>query len=470
MNGINPYKEVIKCRDSIIDIPIIIKNEDVELYTHISLPIAPFPEDNVRIFNFSNFIWKGENRILVNGVIVSDCNYSIIDHLIEHDIKCNSLINFVGSIRPVLSIDRNSIVSVPDSIKQKCDELAILLVDELVNQINKHIEANNIPFDSKEASLILNIIVNNFPSIAADVIQKLAETTSKEIVLPSLQNVSDHDTIESIINATELNLCSFDMREHLEITRELLLGKMLSAKEIKINGTDIKIISEAFSSISLLKKKYSFEDPLSLTSVVVRSDEWQGSYSEYDFVSNLWPVVSPTLFDKFSDDDIDILSEKRSKKISNSGNGLAGIAKLDPVLINPKFGISSQRDDHFQTKKCRVGECGYLQNEYWLFELNQHGDLVRNNKKDYVLFAFIAPKKLNDIEETRLSDFEISDPVYVKGVKEGWSILFIGHEQKYFILPGRVSRSEIIEQVPSSIKSNPQDDITYYNLDDSPVF
>ena len=81
------------------------------------------------------------------------------------------------------------------------------------------------------------------------------------------------------------------------------------------------------------------------------------------------------------------------------------------------------------------------------------------------MFAFIAPRELSAAETERLKEFEQNDPEFVKGVKEGWSILFISN-QEYVIMPGIVTKAEIISKIPKSLKSkNP--DITYYNTDNT---
>jgi len=56
----------------------------------------------------------------------------------------------------------------------------------------------------------------------------------------------------------------------------------------------------------------------------------------------------------------------------------------------------------------------------------------------------------------------------VKGVKEGWSILFISN-QAYVIMPGIVTKAEIISKIPKSVK-NKNPDITFYNTDDTILF
>jgi len=110
-----------------------------------------------------------------------------------------------------------------------------------------------------------------------------------------------------------------------------------------------------------------------------------------------------------------------------------------------------------------------IQNNYWLFELtNYDRDIVEDKKKGASMFVFIAPRELNAEETEKLKEFEQNDPEFVKGVKEGWSILFIGNKE-YVIMPGIVSRSEIISKIPESVKNN-NPDIIYYNTDNTIVF
>ena len=56
----------------------------------------------------------------------------------------------------------------------------------------------------------------------------------------------------------------------------------------------------------------------------------------------------------------------------------------------------------------------------------------------------------------------------VKGVKEGWSILFLSNEE-YVIEPGIVCKSDIISKIPESVKSK-EPGITYYSTDGSVLF
>lgn len=101
--------------------------------------------------------------------------------------------------------------------------------------------------------------------------------------------------------------------------------------------------------------------------------------------------------------------------------------------------------------------------------MGRHGELTREKKISYALYAYIGPRKLNEMEQERLDELAESDPEYVQGVKEGWSILFLGAIEKYIICPGVMPRDEIVKKIPDSYKKM-KPDITYLFTDGSHVF
>lgn len=466
----NPYKDVINYRDFIRDIPIYVTDGEVEIHSLICLPLMNIGMYNVKLFDFSYYVWK-ENGVLVDGIITSNVHSvsTQLENALGRDIYSNSIINFIGKTRPTLSIDRSDIIDIPNTLIKNCECLVNKFMDTLIVEVQRHFSDNNITPDSQEATLIVDILVRKFPNMASEIINRLKITKTGEIQLTDLkEETNGKNKIVDIINSPSLELQSLDMREKRELTREVIISKMIEAKEISVCDSDIKIISDTFTPIPY-KNGIHFEEK-SLSTLVLRADSWKGIYEEYDLVSNIWPIITPNLFDGLNYEyEIDDLVKGRARTISQTGNGISGIAKLDPALINPKFGISSKGRDNNWGKKCYVGECEYINNNFWLFELNNYGDLVRNQKKDFVLFTFIAPRQLNDLEENRLLDFQDNDEVYIKGIKEGWSILFIGHAQKYVIMPGIVRKNDIIKYIPKSITSN-TDGIIYYNLDGTRAF
>ena len=94
---------------------------------------------------------------------------------------------------------------------------------------------------------------------------------------------------------------------------------------------------------------------------------------------------------------------------------------------------------------------------------------MRSENKDYALFAYISPSSLSDKDEVRLQDYIGVDDIYVQGVREGWSILFLGYDRTYYILPGVRKKSELVALIPPSIRDR-NDSVVYYNLDETPLF
>jgi molecular chaperone HtpG len=470
LNGAdNPYKEVVKCRDYIEDIPLMLINESVKIFTHISLPLLNIPTDDVRVFDFHKYIWNSEDQILVDGIRVSDSKRQLSNFPYDGILK-ECLVNYDGQEKPVLSIDRSTIVSMSDELKMQTKSLIDKLPEKLVNAMLMHLDKHCISVDSKEAKLCIDSIIHQFPSLSTKFIFELSKTKASGITFNGILNSTTNNTINDLIQKKDLSFDDFDMRKFSEMERELIVGKLIPSKSIEIYDTNVKIETDDFYPLSSEEKHILTSDSLALSSAIVRADKWDGIYREYDLVSSLWPIVSPVLFDHCKcEHDINNIVQGRSKTIFHCGNSLSGIAQLDPVMINSTNGIFSAERDLFRKKAGYVGERGTLQDAYWLFEMNNHGELVRKEKKDYVLFAFISPRDLNEYEQQRLLDYEDNDD-YVKGITEGWSILFVGHEQKYYIKSGKATRDELYALIPNSVRNNKLDNVTYYDTSDKVVF
>lgn len=83
--------------------------------------------------------------------------------------------------------------------------------------------------------------------------------------------------------------------------------------------------------------------------------------------------------------------------------------------------------------------------------------------------AYIASRDLDETDQQKLEEYKEKDPDYVRGVKEGWSILFLGECQKYVICPGIVPRAEMAQKVKEDYRKLTPD-ITYLYSDGTKVF
>ena len=474
----NPYKETIECRGYIENVPVQINDSGVQLDTFISLPLKGIPHLIRNVFSLERYLWSSHDhiRILVDGITVPEIKFqneyeTAFGHRLAYSGKI--ILNFTGKARPLLSIDRSSIVQFPQETLEICDRLAKALAEAVVQALINHLESQNISEESEEAKLAVDLVLDQYHDFAGTILGLLGESKYGKIHIPSL---AEHSLmvpeITGLINASNLLLTNIDFRSFNYISKELALGKAIVADDIEVMDLNVKISSNRFIAPSSLFAAYRYE--ADSINYAIRADRWDGDYCRYDLVSSLWPLVPERLFNKINDyrntrNHGEAIDANRTKGIDSMGNGLMGIASIEPALVNPKFGISTCRDDGFGRKRSLIGLCENIQNMYWLFDLNDHGMLPREQKKDYALFVYINPKELSDEDKTKLNDYIDTDDTYIKGVQEGWSILFLGDDRKYFILPGICNRDSLVKLIPKSIR-NREDGLVYYFLDETPVF
>lgn len=465
----NPYKTVIEKRDQIEDYVIKAVSENMELYSHITLPKKGIGEYDLKIYNFSEFLGNMEYSIFVDGIFIE--RRALYDRKTEEilgeDIVHSSLINYTGSKRPVLSVDRSSCVNFPE-METELAALRECFIEELQRIVAEHIRKENIGPEDPEQPVILDIAARKFPSISGKLMKELE--TSQHIELRFDENFlkENHYGLNEVFVNDEIRLNNLDFREYMEVTRRVILGRSVNADKISIQEQDAVIQGGEYQEFPYTNGR-GYYDQISLRTIVVGADEWNGVFGDYDIVNTIWPIINPDLYKclKLEEEIYEIT--KRCKHISESDNGIQGIANLDPVLIHPVYGVGSSNRHGIMEKKGRVGEFGGLRQDFWLYEMTDFGRETREKKISYALYAYIAPRELSEMDQEMLAEYEESDPDYVRGVKEGWSILFLGACQKYVISPGILPRAEMAGKVKEGYrKMNP--DIMYLYSDGTKVF
>lgn len=460
---------MIEKRDQIEDYVIKAVSENMELYSHITLPKKGIGEYDLKIYNFSEFLGNMEYSIFVDGIFIE--RRALYDRKTEEilgeDIVHSSLINYTGSKRPVLSVDRSSCVNFPE-METELAALRECFIEELQRIVAEHIRKENIGPEDPEQPVILDIAARKFPSISGKLMKELE--TSQHIELRFDENFlkENHYGLNEVFVNDEIRLNNLDFREYMEVTRRVILGRSVNADKISIQEQDAVIQGGEYQEFPYTNGR-EYYDQISLRTIVVGADEWNGVFGDYDIVNTIWPIINPDLYKclKLEEEIYEIT--KRCKHISESDNGIQGIANLDPVLIHPVYGVGSSNRHGIMEKKGRVGEFGGLRQDFWLYEMTDFGRETREKKISYALYAYIAPRELSEMDQEMLAEYEESDPDYVRGVKEGWSILFLGACQKYVISPGIVPRAEMAGKVKEGYrKMNP--DIMYLYSDGTKVF
>ena len=298
--------------------------------------------------------------------------------------------------------------------------------------------------------------------MADKIFVRLCETSLSDAPIPNNFNFDSKTTIKELMKNDDFNLKNMDFRKYKELYRRILIGKLINVKTIELNDNTITVQGSHYHELPIDRFRIH-DDEASLSSVIIKADKWEGRFKEYDLVSALWPIINPKLFNAVHDEFYNKEVSEHCKFLSASSNGIQGIAQLNPTLINPKYGIGLKQKTLFKTKDALLSNPDSIANNFWLFELTNHGKDIYEKKKGASLFAFIAPRELSEKETEMLKVFEQNDPDFVKGVKEGWSILFFSSGE-YVMLPGVVSKENIVSKIPENIKIN-KPDLTYYNTD-----
>lgn len=469
-NGIQ-YKDILKCHDHICNMPIHISKDGVELETFITLPRKGIPLKSQEILLAENYTWKNNYiQVLVDGITVSERRTNGIRRYFGYKLERfgHIIINFVGKIRPTLSIDRNAVVSYPEEALHAVEELLSKLLDEITLLYLTYLKEQEICINSDDLYFSLDLLLYLYEDFAGEILEKISKTEYGKTLVQGdyAPQFNSPISITDMINSEDLYIKNADFRYIDRAYREIIYGKMIPNSHIVVDDINVVIKSTDLCMPSSFLDIHCYDD----YDVVVRANVWKGVYEAFDLATNIWPIIPERLFNKITECEARYGENgSHTKVMTKVGNGLHGIATLKATLINPSIGITrNSHSVHNGAKSC-VGRYGEIEDDFWLFELNQHGEMVRSDNKDYALFVYISPDKLSEEDERKLQDYEGNDDTYVKGVKEGWSILFLGYDQTYYILPGKREKNELIALIPPSIRDR-KDSVVYYNLDETPLF
>lgn len=465
-DGHNPYKKYIENIDFICNYVIETKTDNITLYTILSLPKKGITADEVKLLNYADFIGNKHGCLCIDGISVEHSPHSVYDFLgLNENLLHYSLINFSGEKKPILSVDRTSCIQLPKLTPDEVNQLRDEFILNIENQIKHHIRKEQIDSKDKEFFLLYEFICSRYFSIASKLVVDIATSEENDIFFPD--DSLSHLKIADLLSNEETKIENVNIQEYQEISRQILLGKCINPDLVIVHDDNLYVKSSNYTDIPM-GKYYFGNKNLSLSACAIRADKWEGKFAEYDVVSSLWPIVNPKLFNKLT-----CISQQNSisshcKLIDSSGNAIQAIARLNPTLINPNFGIGYKEKSSFNKNNIEIGIPDKIANGFWLFELSNQGETERKEKKSPTLFVYIAPRKLNDLEENLLKEYEEKDKVYVEGVRNGWSIYFLGAMQKYIIVPGIISRSEIELQIPESFKKITPE-ISYFDTNNKQV-
>lgn len=439
---------------------IFVEHQGIQVTCLISLPKKSFPFDDVSALYVSPFV--GVYGVCIDGIAISH-NVSI-DRVVENlsVIERLALVNFTGDIRPQLSVDRTSVTSWPSNLSVLMNEVTKELVDAIIEKIKFHNQCFDLDSNSKEVNLIWNYIFNRFEFASSYLINGLMNSNVGNVIWDELCDLTVEEmTIKKFIDAKELIIYSPNKVNKSKVTEQILMGKLLFSESIHVSGNKVMVGAGHEFKLINISSNYGVRD-----SEILIASSWEESV-EYDLISDLLPLIPDKLFFALQKGDSfyrDVIND-RGITINSYSNGIGSLFKQDPLMINESMGIYTEEFDRLNKGDDNKIYCFVKKRTaFWLSEINSRTEVFEEKKRN-VLFVFVSPRVLSCEEEQKLSTFLDKDPEYVKGVREGWSILFTGTEKiNSIIKAGLQSRADMIKAIPEEFWLNNKD-TTFLFLD-----
>lgn len=420
---------------------IHIEKDNTHFYTTLKLPKNENIEFKTDILQSIPSVCNG--HVCIDGIFIdSRSHISLSDHYYSGYLTFIGIVDFCGSNRPQLSVDRKSITSYSDECEKIAEQISIELLNEIIKTTLRHIKEYNIQTSGFVYNSIWDHLFKTYSFAPFLFVNHIANSKLGNFNWYEFDNIliGNNLSIKEFVDKKEITLKDYDFKNLNTFTQSLILTKIISSDLIEVTENEIKILAEKFETTPWKDKNRYRRD----TMYYVCPDRWDVKNKEYDIISNKYPVVSPTLFNKlikYKDEKIN----KKTNEIHIFGNNSTAIFNQDPVLVHPRYGLYSYSDSRIGYKKPSLikafdNKIGH----FYLAEINRGS----SDKTKYLLYAFIAPRELNDIEKSELNSLIQDEPEYVKGVQEGWSVLITTQDiDDVIVHPGRVSRDVLVKKI-----------------------
>lgn len=454
---------VIDIHDNIIPYRIHIEEGGLHFNSFFYLPNYQF-DFIVNDWGINNFIVGRSDIMSIDGIIV-ESNGLYRDTYNKHgyflSILCSlGTLNFTGKTRPNISIDRNSVISYPDECEIFAKKITNRYLNEIITITIKHLESHNYLNDFYKFEDLCNYILSilNIPNGDTLFIEELAKSSFGDIKLENLYNITNQDyTLREFVDAETIKFKSNNYKNFNFLIKCLLSFKLDNSSNIIIEEDFIIIQTKNKNNHKDEILEYIYADNTSIpTQEIYEVSSWKPFNSEYDLITAMFPFLPTKMFNLL---DYETLNVPASKKfLPHKYSHIVELFSLTPFSINA--------DIHIDEDKL------YSQNGFQKYNFfNRKASVLFSEiKKEegpskIAIMIFVSPQTIKAENELALNYYKESDPEYVRGIREGWSILYTSVENRNFvILPGKVKRDDLVKELPLEFW-NEYDDLEFIFTD-----
>ncbi|PSW10701.1 hypothetical protein C9J20_13660 [Photobacterium phosphoreum] len=434
------YSDII---DSVNHYHLNVEHQGIVYNLVLFLPKKEFPMNIFRNKNEIPII--GFRDLNIDGIAV-DKNINHFDGPAYSLTRIGSL-NFTGKIRPQLSVDRKSITSMPEELDEYYGNILIDVIDLVLDKLEEHLKLESISHGTS--------LYNDCVSHVFDLFSFNNNVFFPKFLSRSLSQFNWNGFSGITINEKSIKEFLFSNDEIIYhpnkngmdyVSKTIVNSKILNSDSVSVNKDEIIIKSSLNSGTSIDLMLHTSDSNREFKDILFPASGWHVEYPEYDIVTSALPLISNNLYNCICSD---FFGEKKEKyiTINKYSNGLGAFFEQDPLLVHPKMGLYLKENDGFnKQKRSSIYAFNKLRSEFNLTEVNEYKP---NNKTRIMVCVFISPRKIDNSEIDTLNSFMTTDPEYVNGVNDGWSILITGMKEPNLIIkPGMRPRDELLKMIP----------------------
>ncbi len=432
---------LVDIQDYILHYPIHVEVSGIEYDSLIALPLQGMKscDDKSRLFRILKVYGS---TISVDGISVED-RQSRVEDFYYGLLTRNGCLNYTGSLKPRLSVDRQKIIEFHKDDETICKQILFEAIQKLISIVQEHIEKYNLSKDIALVNLIWRYVFDRMYMADVLFVNYLSSSKLGEFAWPGISSVMGQEmTISDFMKARTLEISNYDYYRLDLLTSKLMLSKLFAADAIYIDGNN-NVRIQAANSSKLPENEGYFDSDRYLIPVPNDCE----CFKEYDIVSNLYPLVPERLIKSLhSYEHVNTLVKgTQAYRVHACGNSYVALFDQDARLIHPVHGLYIIDTGFGYKPETYINAFDNKRKDLQFFDFGYNR---MQDKKGMMLLAFIAPRELTQKDSIEIEKYKDSDPDYYMGVNEGWTILVTAMRiDNVVILPGKRTRQEMIDKL-----------------------
>lgn len=412
--------------------PIHIQTESIEYYSIIALPLPGMQMIEKEFLLFKLLKVEG-SRVSVDGISVEDRCFERNNYF--RQLILNGSINFIGKVRPQLSVDRREIISFPFNYCDKYREVTEKEILSTIEIAHNHIKQYNLSNKTETVNLIWKYIFHRMGCTKSIFVNNIANSELGNIYWSSVNSLIGHNTtIKELLSLHEIVLRQYDHTKLDYLGKMLVLALLISAERVEaIDSNTIKVIRNINSKIP------ENEDFWEYNRYLVPAEENE-TFGEYDIISNLYPIVPKRLIGHLKY--YDVIPNSQAVIVHACGNCYNELFFQDARLVNPGIGIYYNNSSLGRMRDSYIHAFENIRSHFQCMDFDE---TFSGGKSCIPYLAYIAPVELTPKDIELLEKIKDSEPQYYNGVMNGWTLLVTNMDiDNIIIRPGKVNRDTMI--------------------------